>query len=201
MNSLLPNNATPQEEAIDLATARIGGIEVPNRSLWNPDTCPADLLPWLAWAFSVDQWDAEWSVEQKRAIVAASLFVHKRKGTPAAVKEVVDLIFGGGDVVEPWQASDLDPHQFKIVTTGLLQSQTDFDKLIELVDSTKPVRSWLVAVQVRRSATERVYLGMFSQIGTTTGVNNRLTFDIDALGLFYGTAQLVATTTQIQPRA
>lgn len=200
MNSLLPNNATPQEEALDLTTARIGGVDVPNRSIWNPATCPADVLPWLAWAFSVDRWDAAWTIEQKRAIVAASLFVHKRKGTPAAVKEVVDLIFGGGDVVEAWQADDLNPHEFKIVTTGLLQSNTDFDELIDLVDAAKPARSWLVAVQVRRSATERVYLGMFTQIGTTTGVKGRLQIDPAALGLFYGTAALIATTTQIQPR-
>lgn len=26
------------------------------RELWNPDTCPANLLPWLAWSFSVDRW-------------------------------------------------------------------------------------------------------------------------------------------------
>lgn len=200
MNSLLPNNATPQEEALDLTTARIGGVDVPNRSIWNPATCPADVLPWLAWAFSVDRWDAAWTIEQKRAIVAASLFVHKRKGTPAAVKEVVDLIFGGGDVVEAWQADDLNPHEFKIVTTGLLQSNTDFDELIDLVDAAKPARSWLVAVQVRRSATERVYLGMFTQIGTTTGVKGRLQIDPGALGLYYGTAALIATTTQIQPR-
>ena len=51
MNSLLPRNATGAERAIEGATARVGAVPTPFRDLWNPDTCPAALLPWLAWAY------------------------------------------------------------------------------------------------------------------------------------------------------
>ena len=53
--SLLPHNASPQERAIEAATARLADVPVPLRDLWNPETCPAELLPWLAWAFGVDE--------------------------------------------------------------------------------------------------------------------------------------------------
>jgi phage tail P2-like protein len=85
MNSLLPPNATPQETAIEAATARIAEVPVPNAALWNPATCPAALLPWLAWALSVDEWDGTWPEERQRAVIAASVAVHRRKGTRGAV--------------------------------------------------------------------------------------------------------------------
>jgi phage tail P2-like protein len=85
MNSLLPPNATPQETAIEAATARIAEVPVPNAALWNPATCPAALLPWLAWALSVDDWDGTWPEERQRAVISASVAVHRRKGTRGAV--------------------------------------------------------------------------------------------------------------------
>ena len=199
MSSLLPNNATPQEVALDLATARIGNVDVPIRTLWDPENCPADILPWLAWAFSVDKWDATWTEAQKRAIVAAAIFVHRRKGTPAAVKEVIELIFGGGDLVEPWQSSDLTPHQFKIVTTGLLASEADYDRLIDLVDASKPVRSWLVAVQIKRSATANLTWAGYTHAATESLIYGRLNVGAEALPLSVGAGYHTANTTEVSP--
>ena len=201
MSSLLPNNATPQEVALDLATARIGNVDVPIRTLWDPENCPADILPWLAWAFSVDKWDATWTEAQKRAIVAGAIFVHKRKGTPAAVKEVINAVFGGGDVVEAWQSVDLSAHEFKIVTTGTLQSQEQFDQLIDLVDGAKPVRSHLVAVQIQAASTGTIYFGIASHTGGKVTIRNRLALEPDPLGIYHGIGALVATKTTIHMRA
>ena len=36
------------------------------------ENCPADVLPWLGWALSVDDWDQDWSEQQKRSAIAAS---------------------------------------------------------------------------------------------------------------------------------
>jgi hypothetical protein len=83
--SLLPNNATPLERAL----SQTGGRFNPPRrvpTLWNAATCPAALLPWLAWALSVDEWDHGWAVEKKRAVIAATIPVHEQKGTPAAIR-------------------------------------------------------------------------------------------------------------------
>lgn len=201
MNSLLPHNATPQEIALELTTARVGAVDVPTKAIWNPDTCPADVLPWLAWAFSVDQWDATWTVAQKRAVVAASINVHKRKGTPGAVKAAVGAIFTGANVVEPWDDASLTAHQFKIVTTDTLESDADFDELIRLVDAAKPVRSWLVAVQIQREITDTVYVGTATRSGGKATLRGRLAIDPDALDLFYGVATRYATRTTIQPEA
>jgi phage tail P2-like protein len=84
---LLPPNATKQERSISLAVGRT--VPVPNRQLWSPWTCPIEVLPWLAWALSVDDWSPLASDDQKRAAVAESIEQHRRKGTPAAVRRAL----------------------------------------------------------------------------------------------------------------
>lgn len=101
MSELLPHNATPQERAIEGATARIGDVPVRVRDVWNPQTCPLDVLPWLAWAFSVDEWDAGWSEDQKRATIASAIKVQQTKGTVGAVKRALAAAgYGDALVVE-----------------------------------------------------------------------------------------------------
>ncbi|WP_240332504.1 phage tail protein I [Pseudomonas aeruginosa] len=57
---LLPRNATELEQLAAQALADIQRVPIPLRTLWNPSTCPVPLLPYLAWAFSVDRWDSKW---------------------------------------------------------------------------------------------------------------------------------------------
>lgn len=87
--SLLPPNATAQERALDLAAARVGDVPAPIRELWNADTCPADKLAFLAWAFSVDEWDEGWPEEFKRATILDAVEVQARKGSVWSVRRVL----------------------------------------------------------------------------------------------------------------
>lgn len=87
--SLLPPNATAQELAIEQVTARIEDVPIPIKTLWNPHTCPVELLPWLAWAFGVDEWDSTWDEDIKRQVVASSLEIRKHKGTVWAVRQAL----------------------------------------------------------------------------------------------------------------
>ncbi|EKQ5242665.1 phage tail protein I [Escherichia coli] len=53
-------------------------------------TCPANLLPWLAWSFSVDRWDDKWPEATKRAVIRDAYFIHCHKGTIGAIRRVVE---------------------------------------------------------------------------------------------------------------
>lgn len=65
------------------------------------DTCPAPLLPWLAWARSVDWWELAESEDQQRALIKASFRLHQRKGTPWAIKEALKVLgFGDSTIIE-----------------------------------------------------------------------------------------------------
>ena len=87
--TLLPLNATQQERDIETSTARLSEIPVETGKLWSPDTCPADLLPWLAWALSVDEWNTDWSESTKRDFIKQSATVHRHKGTVGAVRNAL----------------------------------------------------------------------------------------------------------------
>lgn len=105
--TLLPSNATAQEIALDLATSRVGDVGAPLRPLWDPETCPAALLPWLAWALSVDEWEPEWPEDRKRQVIAASVEVHRKKGTRAAVRQAVAAAgYGDAQIVEFFGAEE-----------------------------------------------------------------------------------------------
>lgn len=87
MMHLLPPNRSPLEARI--AASHPLALTVPLRTLWNPATCPAELLPFLAWAFSVDVWEADWPEATKRAVIAESFAVHRIKGTRLAVEKAL----------------------------------------------------------------------------------------------------------------
>lgn len=104
MSDLMPPNSTAVERAFDsVAALRITNVRAPLRDLWNPASCPQHLLPWLAWALSVDEWDETWSQSQMRDVIAASVGVHRRKGTPGAVKRaLVSAGYGDAELIESW---------------------------------------------------------------------------------------------------
>lgn len=95
--ALLPPNATALERAAaDALGARLD-VAVPVRDLWSPERCPSPLLPWLAWALSVDVWETTWTEATQRRVIAESLALHRIKGSRAAVDRAIAAM-GLGDV-------------------------------------------------------------------------------------------------------
>lgn len=91
--TILPPSSTPLERALDqTAGARLAALPAVVASLWNADTCPAVLLPYLAWAMSVDEWNDGWGVEKKRAVIKESRHIHQHKGTLSAIKRALAAI-------------------------------------------------------------------------------------------------------------
>lgn len=89
MSDLLPPNATALERALAGTMERISAVPVLVRQSWDPVNCPAALLPWLAWAFSVDEWDPAWAEADKRAVILAAYDLQRRKGTVGAIKRAL----------------------------------------------------------------------------------------------------------------
>lgn len=145
MPSLLPPNATPLERHIEALTERLDVMPPPFEQIWNADTCPVHLLPWLAWAFSVDEWDSNWSEAQKRQTIKDSAFIHKHKGTRAAVERALSVLPFESQLLE-WfeQSPSSNPYTFLIQTTPLDISVNDAATLIRLVNAAKNLRSHYV---------------------------------------------------------
>lgn len=99
--TLLPPNASRSERAIEQVTGSVATVPIQIRETWDPDLCPAELLPWLAWALGVDEWDSGWSEGAKRAAIRESVAIHRRKGTVAAIRRtLVNAGYGDAEIIE-----------------------------------------------------------------------------------------------------
>ncbi|WDE11166.1 phage tail protein I [Thalassomonas haliotis] len=57
--------------------------------LWQPESCPEHLLPWLAWANGVKNWDDSWPEQTRRGVIANSFEVHSYQGTRYAIEKAL----------------------------------------------------------------------------------------------------------------
>lgn len=140
MSSLLPPNATAMETTLETVTERAADLPVDIRQVWNPDTCPAELLPWLAWALSIDTWRPEWSEATKRQRIQDAISIHRRKGTLRAVQDAVAALAPGVTITEWWQTTPRDvPHTFAVELSPAAEPYAA--GIYAEVNRTKPVRS------------------------------------------------------------
>ena len=146
---LLPPNATQQEKHWVLSQARLAQLPVNIDRLWDASRCPESLLPWLAWALSVDSWDSAWPCEIKRQVILASVHVHRQKGTIGALKQALQA-FGIGIEVCEWFETGALAHTFSLETTLTPSSistphrqldPTNYAHIQNAVERVKPVRS------------------------------------------------------------
>ena len=86
--SLLPPNRTALELGMERATDR--SVEIPIRHLWSAMGCPVALLPQLAWALGVEDWDSDWPEAVKREAVSTAFEIHREKGTLAGLKRLLE---------------------------------------------------------------------------------------------------------------
>lgn len=165
---LLPPNATTLEKRIAQTSARISDVPIPVRDVWNPATCPAALLPWMAWGFGVDQWDSEWTEAQKRDAIATALYVQRHKGTIGAVRRALAAL-GYDIVVQEWfnQIPAGAPYTFDILidTDQIGVDEAGFERIIKLVDTFKNLRSHLIHVRPSMTTRARSAVGGYLALG------------------------------------
>ena len=160
--SLLPSNRTPLEQA--LAQVSMERPDLPDvlRRMISPATCPVELLPWLAIQRSVDRWDPTWSEAIKRKVVKDSFEVHQRKGTVAALRQVVEPFADLIDITEWHQLEPMgEPGTFSM-SLALFESGLTEQGLAELeriIGDTKPISRHLVGLSITYSPKGELFLG------------------------------------------
>jgi len=166
MSNLLPPGASQLERRAAEACAGISDLQVPLRDLWNPDRCPVRFLPYLAWAFSVDQWDEKWSEGEKRKTVKDAFYIHSRKGTVAAIRRVIENMGYTMTIREWWQFSGR-PGTFRLGVD--LQSrgitEGNYQELERLIGDTKPASRHLSGLSINVQSAGAVYGGVGCYIG------------------------------------
>ena len=150
--SLLPPSAIQAERAQEQAGGELSlSLDTDMvRKAKNPDTCPAHLLPWLAWEFAVDFWEDSWTEEQKRKVIKDAAYVHQHRGTAGAVRRSLSAVDLPTTVIEWWEDEPKRlPYTFRIEVYSL-QAINDalYTRIRRQVDKAKNLRSQLSSIDV-----------------------------------------------------
>ena len=200
---LPPNSQGPEFSLEEAGAVRIDGIPVPVRDMWNPDTCPANLLPWLAWAFSLDEWDTTWTEAEKREVIKQSIFIHKHKGTIGAIDRALKPLGYLIEVVEWFEMEPPgDPYTFAIVmgTGSKPVSEELYEKAERIILTYKNLRSHLAALTIKSDVSGTIYVGAALVDGNDTTVFPYSISEIESTGrLYFASCTQDVTATSIYP--
>lgn len=198
---LLPPNATPLERAMAKA-GRLRHTPEVIRTLWSPWDCPLPMLPWLAWAWSVDEWDLAWTEAQQRAMVAASMRLHQKKGTTWAVREA--LLRSGLEsvrVIEHPEGAHWAEFDVDVAVVDRPLTQAAMERAAALIQEYKRQACVLRTLRTSLQTRGTVTMGMQLLAGDTTTVYPMQPKDITPAALAQGWAFAAhdALTTTIYP--
>lgn len=157
-NTLLPPSAGAWMRHTETVTARLSAITVALRTLWTPTDCPVDLLPYLAWALSVDRWDKNWTATKKIAAIQQAYWQHRRKGTRAAVRRVIESMGFSATFAEWFDTGD-QPGTFRLEVdvndVGI--TEKTLAELNRLIADAKPVSRHLAQMNIATKVSGVIY--------------------------------------------
>lgn len=141
MSNTIPPNATSLERASLLAVENtrpdLSGLAV----LWDPQNCQMNILPYLAWAYSVDIWDESWSDAQKRQVVQDSRKLHTIKGTLPAIEFVLASLNYDVSVTEKTSIGEPFKYDIEVAVNDVAITNEVVSTIRKLIKTTKNTRS------------------------------------------------------------
>ena len=147
------------------------------------DRLEEPLLSILAYDFKIDWWDPEYTVEQKRQTLKTNWLVHKRLGTPYAVKTALGAVFPGAKVLE-WFEYGGDPYCFRI-DLPLPEEGVPQDKLLRAVNRIwyyKNLRSHLDSINIQTESTGFLRIGAYTAASMVIEIWPELVTQVDVTG-------------------
>lgn len=162
--TLLPSGASRLARQAAEICAAAESINFDYSDLWNADKCPEALLPFLAWALSVDYWEERWSEAQKRMAIKAAFASHRQKGTIVAPKRIIEP-FGFLTELKEWfqthpqGVAGTFSLTIEVSETGL--NEQTYNELVRLINDVKPVSRHLtsLAIAVSPAGTLNFFIG------------------------------------------
>lgn len=142
---LLPHASSDLERDLDIALSHLETVKIPIETLWDPARCPLEILPYLAWALNVMNWESSWSERVKRQVVASSLDIHREKGTRPAVERALAAL-DVRCIIREWferGAVSTEPGTFNVIaqvsTTETHRIDPNITRIIrDAVDAVRP---------------------------------------------------------------
>lgn len=163
---------------------------------------PEALLDLLAWQYHVEGYQSATSPAARRAMIYASLLLHRRRGTPWAVRHGLETTLQVPAEVREWYEYGGDPYFFRVRldVAGTPWDARSSQEAVRLIMDHKNVRSWLDLLETfsQRELPVTIGLGVVSRTTTRAAVWLQ-SLDSPGLPIHAGTA-LVSRTALRVPR-
>lgn len=122
----------------------------------NIDNLPGEILDLIAIELKSQYYNDAMDIAIKRKIIKSSLAWYAKGGTISAVNEMIQTVFGDGQVIE-WPDFDGEPGTFYIETRAEITPEAI--KLFgEIIDKVKNKSAKFVSLQVQRDLNQDTYL-------------------------------------------
>ena len=114
-------------------------------SAGGPAPLPDDLLDHLAWQLHVENYETAVDTPAKRRLIAASLLLHRRRGTPWAVRTALETALRMPTAIRQWWEYEGRPYFFRVRldVSGAGLDISCAENAIRIIFDQKNVRSWL----------------------------------------------------------
>lgn len=168
--SKLPPSSSSLERIMEqIFFEEIALIERDIKDFLDPYKCRADLLPYLAWEMSVDEWDEKWDEQTKRDVIAAAIEIHIFKGTRYSLDKSIESIRNDGLSVTEWfeDKVNLRPGFFRV---NLQVRNSDVDEstvpqIYKAVNNAKNTRSHLDSISITSQVNNPVKNSVLTRMG------------------------------------
>lgn len=124
------------------------------------DQLPEKVLDVLAVEMRSLYYDENLSIEKKREIVKSTMQWYTKAGTPSAVEELIQTVFGIGKIVEwfDYEEGPFTPGTFDIITSALMEKDM-IEKFASIIKKVKNARSHVRRILVEREIKVRNSIG------------------------------------------
>lgn len=164
---MLPSQMSREVQQVCLSYALRAGIRLiidrayMTRTQAFIDGLPERILDVLAVELHTPYYSEELSIGQKRAIVKRTVLWHLTAGTPSAMRELISIVIGEGDIVEwpDFEDPPYTPGTFDILTDVQLTEKI-VEMFIAIIERVKNERSHLRRLHIHRQMDAHWYVGM-----------------------------------------
>ncbi|MEC0234084.1 phage tail protein [Paenibacillus kribbensis] len=128
------------------------------RRLTRMDDLDSDEANDLAYQLHVDFYDPALPLETRIELVKNSINFHRIKGTPAAVEQLIDILFGDG-VVEEWFQYDGIPGHYRVKTSNPQATRDRVEEFYRAIESVTRFTAHLDSVVLEQTEEMALFFG------------------------------------------